>query len=325
MRCGLAPPHLRSRVMRILITGSRGFLGGSVGRVAATDKHEVLGVGRSSQPEVGWPGDYIQADVSTADLSKIVLDFAPDVILHAAGTASVSTSFEAPLDDLRASVLTWINTLEGVRRSGLQPLIIFPSSAAVYGNPTRLPVHESAAINPISPYGFHKAACELVAREYSACFKLQIIVCRIFSLFGEAQRRLLLWELYRQFAGSEEVAWLQGTGSESRDYLHVDDFAAALLQLTGERQRMLEQGSSLVVNVASGEETTASDLARQVSNLMPLKKSLRCRNLERPGDPLCWRADISLLRSLIPAWQPRPLSAALAQCLTTWKSTDGIL
>ena len=68
--------------MRILITGSRGFLGGSVGRFAAANNHEVLGLGRSSQPEVDWPGDYIQADVANVDRSKIIRDFVPDVILH---------------------------------------------------------------------------------------------------------------------------------------------------------------------------------------------------------------------------------------------------
>lgn len=311
--------------MRILITGSRGFLGGSVGRyTAAAANYEVIGVGRSSQPEVGWPGDYIQADVANTDLSKIILDAAPDVILHAAGTASVSASFEAPLDDLRASALTWANTLEGVRRSGLKPLVIFPSSAAVYGNPSQLPVHESAPVNPISPYGFHKATCELLAREYSECFDMQIIVCRIFSLIGEAQRRLLLWELYRQFTGAETAVRLQGTGTESRDYLHVDDFAKALLQLTRERQRVFRQTSCLVVNVASGDETTAYDMARHIGDLLPLKKSVHCRNVERLGDPRCWRADTSLLRSLIPSWQPRPLSASLAHCIAAWSTADKI-
>ena len=295
-----------------------------MGRFAAARHHEVLGLGRSSQPEPDWPGDYLQADVANADLAKVIRDFAPDVILHAAGTASVSGSFEAPLDDLRASALTWANTLEGVRRSGIRPLVIFPSSAAVYGNPLSLPVHESAAINPISPYGFHKAACELLAREYADCFDLQIMVCRIFSLIGEAQRRLLIWELYRQFTGPEATVWLQGTGTESRDYLHVDDLAMALLQLTGKRQQVFEQGPCLIINIASGEETKASDIAWQIRDLIAPEKTIRCRNVERLGDPRRWRADISLLRSLMPPWEPYPLSSSLARCIATWQRPDKV-
>ena len=305
--------------MRILITGSRGFVGGSMGRFAAAANHQVLGVGRSGQPEVDWPGDYLQADVATADLSKVIRDFAPELILHAAGTASVSGSFEAPLDDLRASAITWANTLEGVRRSGIKPLVIFPSSAAVYGNQLQLPIHESAVIAPISPYGFHKAACELLAREYAACFGLQIMVCRIFSLLGEAQRRLLIWEMYRQFTELESTIWLQGTGTESRDYLHVDGFAMALLELTGKRQQVFEQSPCLIINIASGVETKALEVARQMRDIIAPEKTIRCRNIERPGDPRFWRADIDLLRSLLPSWNPRPFSSSLARCIATWQ------
>lgn len=308
--------------MRILITGSRGFVGGSVGRFAAAANHEVLGVGRSGQPEVDWPGDYVQADISNADLSNTIRDFAPDIVLHAAGTASVGSSFEAPLNDLRASAITWANTLESVRRSGIKPLVIFPSSAAVYGNQQRLPIAESAAIAPISPYGFHKAACELLAREYSACFGLQIMVCRIFSLIGEAQRRLFVWEMYRQFTGTEDTVWLQGTGDESRDYLHVDEFAEAILELAGKRAQVFELDSCPILNIASGEETKAINIALQMRDLIAPEKPVRCRNIERPGDPRFWRADISRLRSLLPSWRHNPFSASLARCIAAWQTPN---
>ena len=73
--------------MRILVTGSRGFIGGSFGRFAARAGHEVLGVGRATQAPPGWPGAYAQADVVSSDLSGLVADCAPDLLLQAAGTA----------------------------------------------------------------------------------------------------------------------------------------------------------------------------------------------------------------------------------------------
>src|SRR6476661_8566570 len=163
--------------MRIIITGSRGFVGGSVGRLAVQRGHDVLGVSRAAQPAVDWPGAYVSADVVSADLSQTIRDFAPDAVFHASGTASVGASFSAPLADLRASLLSWANLLDSVRRSTLQPLLLFPSSAAVYGRPEQSPVKEDAAVRPISPYGFHKAACELLAWEYADCFGQRIIVC----------------------------------------------------------------------------------------------------------------------------------------------------
>ncbi|HEY0098768.1 MAG TPA: NAD-dependent epimerase/dehydratase family protein [Pyrinomonadaceae bacterium] len=318
--------------MRILITGSRGFVGGSVGRYAVRAGHEVLGVGRATQADVSWPGVYVSADIVSSDLSGVIHDFAPDVVLHAAGTASVGASLTAPLDDLRAALLTWANTLESVRRSGLRPLLLYASSAAVYGNLTELPVREDAPARPISPYGFHKAACELLAHEYAECYSLPVVVCRLFSLFGATQRRLLVWELYRQFAaGNDELVWLQGTGTETRDYLHIDDVAAALLDIAAAQlEATVEHGMEatkadgasrcLVLNVASGEETSVSELARRIGQLVAPQKEIRCRGLERPGDPRAWRADITRLRTLAPYWHPQPLTASLAQCIAAWQA-----
>ena len=306
--------------MKILITGSSGFVGGSFGRFAARAGHEVLGVGRASQPEVGWPGLYVQADVSSSDLSETVASFRPDLLLHAAGAASVGASLARPLDDLRASVLTWANVLDSVRRSGARPLVVFPSSAAVYGDAAARPVAEGACVCPISPYGFHKAACELLAREYAECFQLSLVVCRLFSIFGEAQRRLLVWELYRQLEGAEPSAWLEGTGDETRDYIHVDDAASAILELASNPS--VERGGFNVVNVASGEETRVLDLAEQMRALVAPSKEIRRRGHARAGDPQHWRADITLLQTLAPRWRPRPFDERLAQCVAAWRDEN---
>jgi UDP-glucose 4-epimerase len=313
--------------VKILITGSNGFVGGSFGRFAARAGHTVLGVGRAAQPARGWPGPYAQADAASADLAPTLREFAPDVLFHAAGTASVRASLEAPLEDLRASVLSFANALDSVRRSGARPLVLFPSSAAVYGDPAQLPVKEDAPARPISPYGFHKAACELVAREYADCFGLRVVVCRLFSLFGAAQRRLLVWELYRQCAGSGETIRLEGTGQETRDYLHVDELSSALLRLAESRLSHEPRGAGgecLAVNVASGAVVSALELARRVRDLIAPVKEIRCRGVARPGDPRAWQADTSLLRSLAPGWRPRPLAESLAACVEEWRAEETV-
>jgi UDP-glucose 4-epimerase len=305
--------------LRILVTGSNGFVGGSVGRAAARAGHELLGVARTSQPAHGWPGRFAQADVLVSDLSGIVRDFAPDAVFHCAGTASVAASFNAPLDDLRAAVLPFANTLDAVRCAAPASLVVFPSSAAVYGDPPRLPVEEDTPARPISPYGFHKLACELLAREYAECFGVRTVVCRLFSVFSPAQRRLLVWELFKQFAGQDETVWLEGTGAETRDYLHADDAAAALLAIA---ERLNDDPSAprlTTVNVASGEETSVMELAERVRAQVAPPKSIRCRNVARAGDPRAWRADVTRLRSLAPDWRPRPLAEALAACVAAWQ------
>ncbi len=121
--------------MRIAITGSRGFIGGSFARHAVAAGHEVLGISRSSQPEPDWPGEHVHADSLHSDLAPALREWRPEAVLHAAGSASVSDSMADPLEDLRASAMTLANTIDGIRRAGVAPVLLIPSSAAVYGNP----------------------------------------------------------------------------------------------------------------------------------------------------------------------------------------------
>ena len=305
--------------MKLLVTGSRGFVGGSVGRLAAAAGHDVLGIARSSQPEADWPGRYAQADVLSAPLADIIAGFAPDAVLHGAGSASVGASFSSPLEDLRAALLTWANTLESIRLSGVRPIILFPSSAAVYGNPASLPVAEDAPVCPVSPYGFHKAACELVAREYAECFGLNIVVCRLFSVFGPRQRRLLVWELFEQVLGPGPAVTLQGTGQESRDYLPVEDLAAIMLALAAHPALQAAGGQARLLNLCRGQETPVLELAHLMVSLCEAGKQVSCLGADRPGDPARWAGDPARLHRLLPDWQPRPLAESLRRCLSQWR------
>jgi len=303
--------------VKILVTGSSGFIGGSFGRCAAISGHEVIGTSRSTRPD-NWPGEYVQCDTTVAEISDTICRFKPDVVLHAAGTASVSASVDDPLADLHGATLSSANVLEGVRRSRSKPLIILPSSAAVFGNPPALPVNEDALLRPISPYGFHKAMTEMLAREYAECFGTTVVVCRLFSVFGPAQRRLLVWELYKQFAGPDPMVWLDGTGTESRDFLYIDDVATALLALS-ESHQPKDPGDCVVVNVGSGVETEVSTLAKELRKLVAPDKEIRVRGNVRKNDPLHWRADVARLKALLPDWQPRTLTEGLALCVADWR------
>jgi len=305
--------------MKLLVTGCRGFLGGSIGRFAARAGHQIVGVGRSSQPPEAWPGEYRAIDVSAADLAELIATVAPDIILHAAGTASVKNSIDAPLDDLRAAVWSFANLLDGVRQQARRPLVIFPSSAAVYGEPAELPVVEGAPVAPLSPYGFHKAACELFAREYAECFGLPLLVCRFFSLLGPAQRRLLVWELHQQVQSEAEMVRLQGTGEETRDYLGIEDAARCVLGLAARWTERRTDGLQLF-NVASGTEIRVAELALLVGRLLGKQKQVLAHGASRPGDPQRWQADVTRLRAELCDWQPESIETALTRCFEAWDS-----
>lgn len=301
---------------RMIVTGCQGFIGLSVAMRAVEDGWTVLGLGRGDSDPSPWPGRYRQCDVATDDLAPVLSRFRPDVVVHAAGSASVDASFLNPTADFRGSVLTWMNLLEGARRSTADPLVIGLSSAAVYGQPRELPITEDSPRHPISPYGHHRSMCEELAREYARCFSTRCLVARVFSVIGPRQRRLLAYDLAGQALGPEPCIQIRGTGKESRDFLHVDDLARGLVGLA----RAEEACASVeVVNIASGVETSVSDLAELVNDLTGHGKEVRYMGREMRGSPVRWAADISLLRALLPSWSPRTPRETMAACLGEWR------
>jgi len=303
--------------MRVLITGARGFVGSSLAEYAAKKGHEAVGIGRTVQAPPGFFGNYVWADAALSDLTPIIDGFQPDLIVHCAGSASVAASFTSPLDDLRANVVTLANTLDAVRRSQVRPLVIFPSSAAVYGNPAKLPVHEDEACRPISPYGFHKLAAENLVQEYVTCHNLRIVICRIFSVIGERQRRLLLWDLYRQFISESENVIVQGTGDETRDFMHIDDLCESFLRLVESGTAFSE--ADYIVNLASGVETSVREMVSLVKKVLGSEKAVVFLGKERLGDPSRWLADITRLRAVSPGREFSELTAAVEQVVRSWQ------
>jgi UDP-glucose 4-epimerase len=231
----------------------------------------------------------------------------------------VAASFASPESDWAASGGTWSTLLEAVRLSGLKPLVVFPSSAAVYGNPDQLPVPESDTLHPISPYGRHKVRCEALAREYRDGHGLRIVVFRLFSLFGPQQRRLLARELFEQAHGGASCITLGGTGHETRDYISGSDFGCAVADYVELHRDVPVTGlEPWIFNVASGIETPVLRLAELMKSAVGCAKEIVCRNQVREGDPTRWVADVSAFRRACPRWSPQPMEEALRETVATW-------
>jgi UDP-glucose 4-epimerase len=146
---------------------------------------------------------------------------------------------------------------------------------------------------------------------------MRAIVCRIFSLIGPRQRRLLLWDVYQQFIGPGEEVTLQGTGEETRDYLHVDDLCDIFLNLPCCRETELRSGS--IINVASGVETTVYTLAQILKEILGSKKPIVFSGKPRPGDPNRWIADCSTLERICPSRSVANLVDAIERVVRNWQ------
>ncbi len=298
--------------LKIAITGASGFLGRVMARESEERGHEVLRLSRRAADAVVA----VDWDQSPEILAGQLRGFAPDCVIHCAGSASVAASLEAPHLDLQASVGTWTHLLEALRFSGVNPLVLFPSSAAVYGNPDKLPVDERAALQPISPYGRHKKIAESLAEEYRARFGLNVVVLRLFSVFGPTQKRLLVRELFEKHTGGPGAVEIGGSGQETRDFLSEWCVADAMLQLSSQPKTTGEW----VFNLASGVERSIMEVACEMRTITQSGKEIICLQQARPGDPARWHADTQRIRLRLPGWSPLPFDVALQRTVADWMS-----
>lgn len=285
--------------MTVLVCGVAGFLGRALAARLSSAKAVVVGLDRATPenaPLVNM-SRYIMADALQLDWRQVLDEVRPTQLVVALGRASVPLSFEDPEEDFRQGVLVSQMILEAARKVADPPSVLVLSSAAVYGNPRVLPVAEDAPIHPISPYGIHKQMLELLCREYAEIHGLSVSVARVFSAYGPGLRRQILWDLLHRLRGAGPVV-LRGTGSESRDFLHVRDIAEALALLM-EECRFAQAGTLLVRNVGSGQETSIRELGEMVMHAMdqPLDRLVFDGEADR-GAPSNWRADIGRLEAL---------------------------
>lgn len=140
---------------------------------------------------------------------------------------------------------------------------------------------------PLSPYGLHKMFADHLIRFYSQTYALQSCSLRIFSAYGEGQKKLLLWDLHRKIQNSDGKVTLSGTGNESRDYIHVIDIAQQIL-LTIKHATFAGES----INIANGIEVKISDIVGYYAKYYPKKFSYEFNGVAREGDPNNWRADI---------------------------------
>ena len=278
----------------VLVIGVAGFIGRYIARYFSEQKWSVIGID-SSPPEnapLANLSKYYRLYLPDSGLTNILQENSPQVCINCAGRASVGQSMSDPSADFHSSTVLTFEILNALRLYVPNCRFIFLSSAAVYGNPESLPIKETQSLAPISPYGFHKRQCEQLCLEFTKVYDLPTSVVRIFSAYGPGLRRQVLWDICRKAIGQDSFQ-LQGTGAESRDFIHALDIAKALL--------VIAQSASTeanIYNLGSGREVAIAELANLILDALECDNSPLFNNVVPTGTPLNWQADISKLRGL---------------------------
>lgn len=276
----------------IIITGISGFIGSHVARYYLNKQYRVIGVSRNKFDLENENYEFIQADLNNDKLDEIFIKYKPQYFIHCASSASVGASVENPEYDFESSVSVLYKILFALKRVNINTKFIFLSSAAVYGNPKRIPILEDDEINPISPYGLNKKICEDICKYFIKNECMDIKILRIFSVYGIGLKKQILWDINKKIKNNN-VLELFGTGNETRDFLNVQDLIQVIdLILNCETKEY-------IFNVANGEEISIRNLAEIFLKNRNLDYDiLKFNNIVKVGDPINWKADISKIKAI---------------------------
>jgi len=279
--------------MNFLITGAAGFLGSALANQLAREGHQVRGLDDLStgDPQALGPDvHFTRGDVGDRPKLWTLLQEV-DVVYHLAARVSVPESVLYPRDYNAVNVGGTVALMEAMRDVGVRRVVL-ASSGAVYGDLGEQTLTESITPNPRSPYAVSKLAAEYYVRTIGGLWGMETVSLRIFNAYGPGQHLpashppVVPHYLRQALRGGTLVA--HGDGSQTRDYVFVDDVVSALIAAA-----TAPNLNGLVINVGSGTETSIKDLIKHVLDATSSKAEV-IYNAQTSGGVSRMRADITL-------------------------------
>ena len=302
--------------MRILVTGGAGYIGSHMVRALAQSGAEVTVLDDLStgHADAVRGGHFARGDISdSAATARLLADRKIEAVVHFAGCSVVAESVADPLKYQRRNVGGADALLRAMDEAGVGK-IVFSSSAAVYGEPRRLPIDETHPTQPVSPYGASKLAVERMLAERAAAHALQAVSLRYFNAAGAEPHAGLgerhdpethLIPLVLRAASENASVSVFGDdyptrdGTCVRDYIHVSDLCDAHLRAL---EWLAGGGRYDCFNLGNGDGATVLEVieaARRVTG-----RDMRIRlAARRAGDPASLVADATKARRTL-GWQP---------------------
>jgi GDP-4-dehydro-6-deoxy-D-mannose reductase len=300
----------------LLLVGAGGFLGAHLASAAAAAGLGTIAATRQGTEETP-PCDLLDP----ASVAAAVEAVKPDLVVNAAGAASVGRSWERPGEAFAVNATGVLNLLEAVAQRAPAAHVLCISSADVYGvrEQSELPLGEDLEPRPVTPYGAGKAAMEGLCGQYCRGRGMRIGIARAFNLIGPGQSpRFAVPGFARRIAAAEReggtVELALGNSDAIRDFSDVRDGVRALLEFS--RQELIG-----TYNLCSGEGTTIAGLAEELARLAQVPVTVRQDpDLERPADPPALVGDPRRLRDATGFAPTIPLARSLADLLDEWRA-----
>jgi CDP-glucose 4,6-dehydratase len=294
-----------------LVTGAHGLLGAWLVKALLLEGVRVLTIRRdepaaSTLDLLGLADrvDTIHGDICQPGLIERALnEYDVDSVFHLAAQTQVGTANRSPLSTFETNIRgTWL-LLEACRQHGPASVIVASSDKA-YGRQEQLPYSERQALTPTFPYDVSKAAADLLARSYWHTYRLPVAVTRFANLYGGGdtnRARLVPEAIDAVLSGRPPV--IRSDGSPERDFLYVEDAAAAYLAIW--RALIAGRGGGEAFNAGGGEPHRVGDVVALICRLAGSGVEPEIRGSGTPAGEIDrqW-VDSTKLRELT-GWSPR--------------------
>ncbi len=298
--------------MRILVTGAAGFIGSTTAELLLDEGHEVIALDnlvRGREENVPTRATFIEGDCGDSALVRSLGTF--DACVHFAARIEPADSMAHPEAFFSNNVASTFRLLEALIETGLERFV-FSSSCAVYGDQDEMPIDESRATSPHSPYGQSKRMVEEGLDWLARQGRLRAASLRYFNAAGATlvhperhTPEIHLIPIALDVAlGRRSHLDVYGSdyatpdGTCIRDYIHVSDLADAHASAIN----ALEMHRSLTLNLGTGVGSSNRQVIDMVKTVTDTDFELRFVE-RRPGDPAAAVASNALARKVL-AWEP---------------------
>jgi UDP-glucose 4-epimerase len=271
--------------MKVLVTGGAGFIGSNLVR-SLLERGDDVRVLDNFSTGLRTNLDGLDVEIVEGELRSYERVHnavrGTEMVFHLGALGSVPRSVQDPLTSGAVNVEGTLNVMLAARDEGVRR-VVFASSSSIYGNQSELPLRESMAPDPISPYGVAKLAAERYCVSFSRVYhSFEAVVLRYFNVFGPRQNPYSQYAavvpLFITAIAAGEPVTVFDDGDQSRDFTYVDNVVAANL-LAGDAEGV----SGRIFNVSAGVPVTVNELAETIGRL--LDKPVERQYLPaRPGD-----------------------------------------
>jgi UDP-glucose 4-epimerase len=281
--------------VKVLVTGGAGFIGSNLVRALLARGDEVRVLDNFSTGNrtnlAGLTGEVELVEGELRSYERVHNAVrGVEIVFHLGALGSVPRSVQDPLTSSAVNVEGTLNVLLAARDEGVRR-VVFASSSSIYGNQPELPLRETMAPDPISPYGVAKLAAERYCVSFARVYPFETVVLRYFNVFGPRQdprsQYAAVVPLFVTAIAAGEPITIFDDGQQSRDFTYIDNVVAANLVAAE-----AAGASGRIFNVSSGAPATVNELADAIGRL--LGKEVERRFLPpRAGDLRNSWADVS--------------------------------